>query len=108
MIPDHIVPLTLDELQYKNRDAILNYTLNLIGEDSGKPAQSPEDPGMPSWVWFVIIGGILILYFVSGNRRVLKNCGRKKDRRPLKHRKQVPDGYCSLKQFQSEYSDTAP
>ena len=88
VIPDHIVPLTLEELQYKNGDAILNYTLDLIGGDTGKPAGKPEDPGMPSWVWFVIIGGTLIaarfLYFVNGNWPVFNKLRKKKYRRPLR------------------------
>lgn len=41
VIPDHTVPITLDELSYAHGDAILNYTLDLIKEGQNMPQDTP-------------------------------------------------------------------
>ena len=85
MIPDHIVPLTLEELNYRNGDAILNYALGLIDGDTGKGA---EESPTPAWVWFLIVGGTLIgggfLLFTNGGRTFLNQSEKKKRRGPIK------------------------
>lgn len=85
VIPDHIVPLTLDELNYRNGDAILNYALGLIDGDTGKGA---EESPTPAWVWFLIVGGTLIgsgfLLFTNGGRTFLNQSEKKKRRGPIK------------------------
>ena len=80
VIPDHIIPLTLNELNYRNGDAILNYTLDLITKNGGESAKNQK--GVSPLGIFLIISGILIaarfLYFITGNRAVFGKLRRKK------------------------------
>ena len=69
VIPDYEVPLTLEEMTYKDGDVILNYTLKLIedgeyikGDD---PFVKPQDEAAPGkYKNLLIIGGIVIIVAV--------------------------------------------
>lgn len=70
VIPDYTVPLTLDELTYRDGDAILNHTLKLIadgeyikGDDPF--AQTPEEARAGKYGNLLIIGVAVILAAVA-------------------------------------------
>lgn len=69
VIPDYIIPLTLDELNYVNGDAIMNFTLQLIDSDGKK---SGFNYGYIVLIILIAIILITIYYLSTRNRRVRK------------------------------------
>ena len=82
VIPDYVVPLTLDEMTYKDGDAILNYTLGLIekgeyikGDDPFAPPQ--EETGKDNYKKLLIIGGAAVV-IVAAALIIILSASRKK------------------------------
>ena len=68
VLPDYYVPLTLDEVTFKNGDAILNFTLKLIEKGRYLSPENPFETNLPEKVSrsplynaLSIIAGIILL-----------------------------------------------
>jgi len=71
VLPDYYVPLTLDEVTFKNGDAIINYALKLIEEGRYLSPDNPfasdlpgKAPRSPLYNIISIIAGIILLFTV--------------------------------------------
>ncbi len=71
VLPDYYVPLTLDEVTFRNGDAILNFTLKLIEKGRYLSPENPfatdlpgKAPRSPLYNIISIIAGIILLFTV--------------------------------------------
>ena len=55
VLPDYPVPITIDELSFKNGDAILNYTLKLIEDRENLSNNETKSSGIFFWILLILI-----------------------------------------------------
>ncbi|MDR2145356.1 MAG: hypothetical protein LBE91_02715 [Tannerella sp.] len=77
VLPDYPVPITIDELSYKNGDAILNYTLNLIENREYSKSAETESSNMSSLWKALIVAVVLILAYLLYRYYANRNNSRK-------------------------------